>query len=80
MQFAPSLGIGILAGLANGWLWRISGRWLLGKKGLFIIFKLGLLALSLWVLLNIFAVDPIGLLAGFSAMMIWVLKGMLKWS
>ncbi|MBI4125772.1 MAG: hypothetical protein HY466_07580 [Deltaproteobacteria bacterium] len=86
MQFVPSLGLGLLVGLANtaAWLW--GGHRLIKKGGsktwvAFLgLFKLGILAFVIWVLMQRLEMDPIGFLTGFSATVILLLSRILKWN
>lgn len=69
-----SIGAGLLLGLLNWTFWRFATRWLVSKQGakgaivgFLSLFKLGLLAATIWFLLTRLHVDPIGFLIGFGA-------------
>ena len=80
MSFTTSLAIGLGLGLVNGAIWFFGQRWWLQKRGLLIFCKLAILALVIWVLLSKGGLDPIGFLVGFSAMLIFLVGRLVKWS
>lgn len=86
MHFLYALGLGILIGGANGWLWKgwirriFSSSNLKVAVALFGILKFGILIALFWLLLAIVKVDPLGLLVGFTiATFVFAIRIGLKW-
>lgn len=87
LQFFSSFSIGALLALLNGLLWTVAGKWLLAKPqankswiALLSIFKLGVLAVVIWILMTHYKTNPAGFLLGFSVTLLFPLLRSLKWS
>lgn len=80
MQFIPSLEIGLILGLANWLLWRLSLKKLLSHWWFFSLAKFGILAGLIGILLIKYKMDAVGFLLGFSTMIIPLLTRGLKWN